>query len=179
MSTSFTPVYGQNPTTGKQEAIQTDGNQHLQFFAAAGSSVAINDNAVQTQHWKIDSTLAGRISLAAQVNATSASVTGAVNTANTATISGVAGQLVYITGFSITTPGGTGAASALATISPIQGAGTLSYEVGAAANNPIQVHVIFPSPIPCNTLGAGVTLTLPALGANTGATAISLYGFTQ
>ena len=114
----FSPIYGVSSTTGKQDAVKTDGsgnlniagsitatnpsvsatgaavpadatylgginggnliglatdvNGNLRINPAAGSSLAINDNTTQTQHWAIGATGAGSQNVT-QVNGTAIS----------------------------------------------------------------------------------------------------------
>jgi|SRR5579859_7300 len=114
----------------------------------------------------------------AQPTATSNSAAVAANTSNSATLAAVAGQTNYITGFSVTTQGGTGAAAGAVTVTGVKG-GTLTFEVGAAANNPVTFIHTFPQPLPASAVNTAITVNVPALGATTGAAAATIYGYVQ
>lgn len=112
----------------------------------------------------------------AQPTATTASAAVAANTSNSATLSAVAAQTNYITGFTVTTQGGTGAAAGAVTVTGVKG-GTLTFEVGAAASNPVQFIHTFPQPLPASAVNTAIVVNVPALGANTGAAACTVYGY--
>ena len=54
MSVNFQPLYGVNPTSGKQEYIQTDGNHNLASTPASGSALSIQDHSTPTNFLKIN-----------------------------------------------------------------------------------------------------------------------------
>lgn len=119
-----------------------------------------------------------RVSLQSQGTPVTGSAAVAVNTSNSASLPAVASKTNYITGFSVTTQGGSAAAAGAVTITGTI-TGTLTFEVGGAAGNPVQVFVQFPSPIPASATNTAITVNVPALGANTGAAACTIYGFVQ
>ena len=134
-------------------------------------------NGTTIDRWKGDSG-AARVSLQAQGTPVTGSAAVAVNTSNSAALPAVASKTNYITGFSVTTQGGTGAAAGAVTVTgPISG--TLTFEVGAAANNPVVFIHTFPHPIPASAVNTAITVNVPALGANTGAAACTIYGYVQ
>jgi hypothetical protein len=142
------------------------------LLAAAGVS-----NGTTIDRLKGDAGVA-RVSLQAQATAVTGSATAAVNTATSTNLPAVAAKTNYVTGFSVTTQGGSAAAAGLVTL---QGTitGTLNYQVGAGANFPVQFIHTFPSPIPSIAANTPLLVSVPALGANTGAVACTIYGYVQ
>lgn len=114
--------------------------------------------------------------IVSQPTATTASAAVAANNSNSATLAAVAGQTNYITGFSVTTQGGASAAAGAVTVTGVKG-GTLTFEVGAAANNPVAFVHTFPQPLPASAVNTAIVVNVPALGATTGAAACTIYGY--
>lgn len=115
----------------------------------------------------------GSVPVSATLQAVSATAAG--NTATSVSIPGVAGKTSYIRGFTVTTQPGTGGAAGTVTITGLSQ--NLSFQVGAPANSGVQLSVIFPFAIPAAAVASAVTVNVPALGANTGAVAVTAYGF--
>ena len=119
-----------------------------------------------------------RVSLQAEKTPVTGSAAVAVNNSNTATLPAISSKTNYITGFSVTTQGGSAAAAGAVTVTGVI-TGTLTFEAGSAANNPVQMFVTFPSPIPASAVNTAIAVVVPALGANTGAAACTIYGYVQ
>jgi hypothetical protein len=165
--------YSAGTVTVTAHAIPTTDASRVVNNNPYGKNVTAGDTPLAA-----DSGGALRVSLQAQQTPVTGSAAVAVNTSNSASLSAVASKTNYITGFSVTTQGGSAAAGGAVTITGII-TGTLTFEVGAAAGNPVQVYVQFPSPIPASAANTAITLTVPALGANTGAAACTIYGYQQ
>ncbi len=159
--------------------VTSDGSVGGLGQKSAPYVVQMGDGTTPSQTVAVDPSGAARVSLQAPATVVTSGNTAAVNTAlNTTTLPAVSGKTNYITGFSVTTQGGTGAAAGVVTITGILG-GTLNYQVGAAANAPINLNVNFHSPIPASAVNTAITVNVPQLGANTGAVASAIYGFVQ
>lgn len=179
----FSPMYGISPSTGKQQAINTDSNGNLQIFTTAGSSIAINDSATQTNHWKILASGAGIVSPVGAYPNTATPLTAdsgnQANTVATATLAGASGVTTYISGFIITASGSTAATVVTVTITGvISGTLHLTFVSPAGATTAATPLVVtFPYPIPASAQNTAIAVSLPALGAgNTNAT-VNAFGF--
>jgi hypothetical protein len=102
----------------------------------------------------------------------------AANTACAATMAAVAAKTNYLTALNVSTQGGTAAAAGTLSITGLLG-GTITLELGAAANNPVNFTLTFPTPLPANAVNVAIVATAAALGATTGACAVTLFGFVQ
>jgi hypothetical protein len=104
-----------------------------------------------------------------------ASATVASNNAVTATLTGAASQTTYITGFAVTVATGAAGPTGLITITGTI-SGTLNYYISgsAAAAN---LNIDFSRPVPASATNTAITVNVPALGATTGAVAVTARGF--
>jgi len=175
-SSGYAPGTGVLPmqlgTVSSDTSVGGNGQQ------SAPAVVQVGDSTTPTQTQKVDATGAARVSLQSQNTFVTGSAAVAANTSNSASLPAVAGKTNYMTGFSVTTQGGSSAAAGAVTITGTV-TGTLTYEVGAAANSPLMLHVNFSSPIPASAANTAITVNVPALGATTGAAACTIYGFVQ
>jgi hypothetical protein len=169
----YAPAFGTMPIQlGSVSADGANGASGQQSAPVVIQRVGIGG----TNTAAVDTGGVQRVALWAGPTASVNSAAVAVNTSNSATLAAVAAKTNYITGFSITTQGGTGAAAAAATITGLNG-GTVTYEVGCVANGNVLFNHTFPTPLPASAVNTAIVLTVPALGANTGAAACAIYGF--
>lgn len=154
-------------------ALTADQTNSILKTSLYGKNTAAADTNVS-----VDSGGAVRVSLQGNQTPVTGSAAVAANTSNSAALPAVASKTNYVTGFSVTTQGGTGAAAGAVTLTGVI-TGTMTFEAGAAANNPVQMFVTFPAPIPASAVNTAITVNVPTLGANTGAAACTIYGFVQ
>lgn len=160
--------YSSGSVTVTANATVAPANPRTMDIASVGGTAVLADSGSNAM----------RVSLQAQGTPVTGSAAVAANNSNSAALPAVTSKTNYITGFSVTTTGGTGAAAGAVTITGVI-TGTLTYEAGAAANTPVQMFHTFPSPIPASAANTAITVNVPALGANTGAAACTVYGFVQ
>lgn len=154
-------------------ALQADQTNTILKTSLYGKNAAAADTGLTA-----DSGGPLRVSLQGNQTAVTGSAAVAANNTNSAALPAVSAKTNYVTGFSVTTQGGTGAAAGAVTLTGVI-TGTMTFEGGAAANNPVQMYVTFPAPIPASAVNTAITVNAPAFGANTGAAACTIYGFLQ
>lgn len=106
---------------------------------------------------------------------TTNSATAAANTATSATLAAVAGKTTFITGFAVTVATGTAGPTGLITITGTVG-GTLNYQLGGNATG-AAIHVDFSRAVPASAVNTAIVVNVPALGATTGAVAVTARGY--
>lgn len=177
------PVVNNSQTTATFDTFGANGpgTNPVLWTGEGFEGVLLNDVTQPgfARAWQGDASGSARVVLQGSSNAVIGTNTQAVNTACNSTLPAVAGKTNYVTGISVHTQGGSAAAAGAVTLGNLVGGVTLNFAVGAAANNPVQFDITFPSPIPANAANLVTTLTVPALGANTGAVTSNIYGFTQ
>lgn len=174
---------GQLDTLGRgQPAILTPGNTQLGFIQGGAQITDANGNPYAPLAVNlIGGALTGVTgSQPPIIPATTviANATAAVNAVATATMAAVAAKTNFLNGLNVSTQGGTGAAAGTLTITGLLG-GTITLELGCAANNAINFTIDFPMPLPASAVNVAIVATAAALGANTGAIAVTLFGFVQ
>lgn len=98
----------------------------------------------------------------------------------TATLAHDSNYTVFVTGFEITGSGATAASVVQATLGPVIGNKTLSYEIAVPAGATVGVApliVQFPVPIPAKDLATDIVLTVPSFGTGSTNACGNIHGF--
>lgn len=163
-------LYGKNAAPGDTPLnIDGSGRVILSSSSNLGSLNTLNTiiNPVQVSDFPI-----GTIG---DVGATGTNVTV------TATLAADAAKTWYLTGFTITALQSTAVGSADVTVSGLQNTLTMEFNTSntTLSGESIPLVVMFPTPRPASAINTAVSVSLAALGANTGKVAITIHGFKQ
>lgn len=133
-------------------------------------------NGTTFDRLKGDSGIA-RVGLQGNPNAITASATAAAAAQCTANFPAVSGKTNYIQGFAFTSNIGGASVTQAVTLAGVI-TGTMNFQAAWTTAVGPTIIVNFPSPIPASATNTAITFNCPAL-ANTGASAISMWGYVQ